>query len=121
MTLGAALGILVASLLAATSVRAETRYDGEWLVELTTQSGPCRSTYSFPIVVRDGVISGTVTGGTGSYAISGRISEEGRFEWTTSGGPDPGSFEGLVSGRRGQGQWSTRAECRGAVIMDRKK
>ena len=99
-----ALAILAASLLAVVAVRAESRHDGEWLVELTTQSGSCRSSYSFPVTVRDGVISGTVSGRTGAYAISGRIVGESRFEWTTSGGPDPGRFKGKISGQHGEGQ-----------------
>ena len=116
-----ALGIVVASLLAATSVCAESRHDGEWLVELTTQSGQCRSTYSFPITVRDGAISGTVSGRTGTYAISGRMVPEGLFEWTTSGGPDPGRFEGSITGERSSGQWSTQSGCRGVLTMDKKR
>jgi hypothetical protein len=116
-----ALAILAASLLAAPAVRAESRHDGEWLVELTTQSGSCRSSYSFPITVRDGVISGTVSGRTGTYAISGRMVGESRFEWTTSGGPDPGRFEGTISGQRGEGQWSSQSGCRGVLTMDKKK
>ena len=116
-----ALAVLTAGVLAATAVRAESRHDGEWLVELTTQSGPCRSSYSFPITARDGAISGTVSGRTGTYAISGRMVGENRFEWTTSGGPDPGRFEGTISDQRGEGQWSSRSGCRGAVTMDKKK
>jgi hypothetical protein len=116
-----ALGIFVAILLAVTSVRAQSPHDGEWLVELTTQSGPCRSKYSFSITVSDGVISGEVTGRTGTYAISGRMVPEGRFDWTTSGGPDPGRFEGSISGERSEGQWSTQSGCRGVLTMDKKK
>jgi hypothetical protein len=82
----------------------DRRFALEWLVELTTQSGPCRPSYSFPITVRDGVISGTVSGRTGTYAISGRIVDESRFEWTTSGGPDPGRFEGSIC----DGRWVAR-------------
>lgn len=92
-----ALAISVAILLGANGGRAQSRHDGEWLVELTTRPGPCRSNYSFSITVRDGVISGEVTGRTGTYAISGRMVPEGRFDWTTSGGPDPGRFEGSIA------------------------
>jgi hypothetical protein len=116
-----ALVILAASLLVVTAVRAESRHDGEWLVELTTQSGSCRSSYSFPVTVRDGAIRGTVNGRTGTYAISGRMVGENEFEWTTSGGPDPGRFEGTISGQRGEGRWSSQSGCRGAVTVDKKK
>jgi hypothetical protein len=113
--------ILLASLLVVTSVHAESKHDGDWQVELTTESGSCRSSYAFPITVIDGVISGAITGRTGTYAISGRMANEGRFEWTTSGGPDPGRFEGSIRDGRGEGEWSTQSGCRGVLIMNKKK
>jgi hypothetical protein len=117
----AAFAILVAGLLAVASAHAAGPHDGEWLVELTTQAGQCRSTYAFPITVTDGVITGSVTGRTGTYAISGRMANVGRFEWTTSGGPDPGHFEGSIRDERSEGQWSTQSGCRGVLIMNKKK
>lgn len=121
MTFVWCVAIFVATLLAVPSAHAESRHDGEWLVELTTQSGSCRSSYAFPITVSDGVISGTITGRTGTYAISGRMANEGRFEWTTSGGPDPGRFEGSIRDERSDGQWSTQSGCRGVLMIDKKR
>ena len=92
--------------------------DGEWAVELVTNSGPCRPTYNHPVRIRDGTVSGLVEGRTGTYAIKGTASADGQVEWETTGGPDPGVFKAATSGDQGRGEWSTRS-CRGVLSMRR--
>jgi hypothetical protein len=99
--------------------RAEGPHDGEWLIELTTSSGNCRTSYSTEITIRDGVIAGRVQGQMGTYTLHGNASPDGRFEWKTLG-PDPGTFQGSLSGDRVQGSWSTSRGCRGSLSVRRR-
>lgn len=108
----------LALVLAAPRSHAADVNDGEWAVELVTNSGPCRPTYNHPVRIRGGIVSGLVQGRTGSYAIDGATSADAQVEWKTSGGPDPGIFKATISGDPGRGEWSTRS-CRGVLSMRR--
>lgn len=92
--------------------------DGEWTVDLVTESGRCQPTYRHPITIRDGIVSGRVQGRTGSYAIDGTASTDGKVDWKTSGGPDPGVFQATITDDRGRGEWFTQS-CRGVLTIRR--
>ena len=77
------------------------------------------SQYSTTVTIRDGVISGQADRRSGTYTISGTASPDGRFEWRSSGGKYPGSFQASVSGERGQGDWSNQW-CSGVLTIQKK-
>ncbi len=56
-----------AAVIAATSVQAQTPYDGQWNVTIVTKSGNCEPSTQYPLTVTDGKITAP------GAAISGRV------------------------------------------------
>jgi hypothetical protein len=99
--------------------QAQGPYDGEWVVEASTRYGPCQRTYTTPITIRDGVLSGVAMRRAGRYVLSGTVSPDGRVTWTSSGGTEEATFQGTFTGDAGQGDWTTSSGCRGTMTIRR--
>ena len=61
---------------------AETDYDGVWNVTVTTRTGSCQPTTSYPLVVVDGNVSGAAD-------LSGSVGRNGVVRASLRGAPLP--------------------------------
>lgn len=88
----------VASLLAgaAAPAFAQTPYDGQWQVTITTNTGSCEPTASSMLTVADGKISAA------GADISGSVGREGLVKVSINGA----YANGQISGNSGSGKWN---------------
>jgi hypothetical protein len=86
---------------------ADGRFDGAWKVIASTTEGRCPKFYVFPVTIRNGAISGFVSGVKGRYEIKGRVLKDGSFSWGW------GHSTGKLSDNEGTGRWVNTAGVRG--------
>ncbi len=81
---------------------ARQHLNGNWVVDLTTETGTCRPTYTFPLTIQAGQVH---LGGPEGMVV-GTVSPEGAVR----GGADRGSIRADVTGRltgaAGSGAWA---------------
>jgi hypothetical protein len=115
---------LIAGLLAAVLVLAaggaalaRTGFDGIWSVTIITDSGACDRAYRALVRIANGQV---VSEGDQSFSVFGRVQPSGRVAVAVSRGGQRADGSGRLSGRRGQGVWSSPAGCAGRWEADRR-
>jgi hypothetical protein len=87
--------VLSAMTLFAATAFAQTDYDGTWNVTVTTRTGSCQPTASYPLVVTDGAVSGAAD-------LSGSVGRNGVVRASLGGA----HASGQLSGNAGSGRWN---------------
>jgi hypothetical protein len=88
--------VLSAMTLFAAPAIARTDYDGVWNVTVTTRTGSCQPTTSYPLVVADGNMSGAAD-------LSGSVGRNGVVRASLRGA----FANGQLSGNAGSGRWNS--------------
>ena len=101
------IAVMITALILAPAAWTDGRFDGEWKVIAATTEGRCPKYYTFPVTIRDGIISGFVSGVKGRYEIKGRVAKDGTFGWGW------GNSTGTLSEHEGTGRWAMTAGVRG--------
>jgi hypothetical protein len=83
-------------ILFAAAAIARTDYDGVWNVTVTTKTGSCQPTASYPLVVTDGSVSGAAD-------LSGSVGRNGMVRASLRGA----HASGQLSGNAGSGRWNS--------------
>jgi len=96
---------------------ARTGFDGIWSVTIITDSGACDRAYRAPVRIANGQVASE---GDQSFNIFGRVQPSGRVVVGVSRGGQRADGSGRLSGRRGQGVWSSPAGCAGRWEADRR-
>lgn len=86
--------LLLSAMVAAPAI-AWTDYDGVWNVTVTTRTGGCQPTTSYPLVVTDGAVSGAAD-------LSGSVGRNGVVRASLRGA----FANGQLSGNAGSGRWN---------------
>jgi len=107
-------GLLLASLLLATTAAAGTMFDGQWSVQIASSSSACTNSASVSI----GISNGQVASNTASVSASGRVAEAGIINVTLSSGIKRAVGFGRLSGTSGSGTWRA-ALCSGTWTAQR--
>jgi hypothetical protein len=92
---------VIFAMVAAPSVKAQSKYDGRWSTLLVTKSGPCGPSYRAAVQVMNGVVG--LEGG--SDALSGRVLPDGSVTVRGNLGPNNGIAWGRLSSNAGTGRW----------------
>jgi hypothetical protein len=103
--------MLSAMTLFAAPAIAQTDYDGFWNVTVTTRTGSCQPTASYPLIVTDGHVSGAAD-------LSGSVGPNGVVRASLRGA----HASGQLSGHAGSGRWnsaSTGMPCSGRWMATR--
>jgi hypothetical protein len=110
--------IVAAVAIVATAARdtaqAASRFDGSWIVQITTRRGACDPSSSFGVEIHDGIVSG---------AGSGRVSKSGAVSVSVSSGGSYASGSGRLSTSSGGGSWhgvGSRGACSGTWVAGRR-
>jgi hypothetical protein len=116
MMAAAALAIF-ASALAASPALAQTQFDGNWSVTITTETGTCIRSRRVVVQVADGLVT---YAGAEQVTAEGRVGDNGivdvRFVYET----DRLEAGGSVSGGMGSGSWSSpNNNCSGSWMARR--
>ena len=108
-----ALGALAAASLVAASVpnfaHSASLHDGVWHVSILTKKGECSSSQRYPVRITSGQLG---TAGDTSFALSGRVSDNGQVTVTVRNGDKNATGSGRLASRSGSGTW-TGATCSG--------
>jgi hypothetical protein len=88
--------VLSAMTFVAAPAIAQTDYDGNWNVTVTTRTGSCQPTTSYPLVVTDGNVSGAAD-------LSGSVGRNGVVRASLRGA----HASGQLSGNAGSGRWNS--------------
>lgn len=98
---------------ALTSTRAADggNFNGTWSVELVTESGLCDSRYSYAVSVQEGQVR--LASAAGSARMSGRVGPDGTVGLSVSNGTASGAVSGRLQARSGGGTWKVSAVCSG--------
>jgi hypothetical protein len=116
-TLIAGLLVTVVVLAAGNAVLARTGFDGIWSVTIITDSGACDRAYRAPVRIANGQVASE---GDQSFTVFGHVRPSGRVAVAVSRGGQRADGVGRLSGRRGQGVWSSPAGCAGRWEADRR-
>jgi hypothetical protein len=82
---------------------ADAGFDGRWSVSATVDEGGCDGPYSYPIVIRDGIVDDA----RGSNVdASGRVGGDGRIVGSISSGLASVAVEGRLAASTGSGRWT---------------
>ncbi|HVL71975.1 MAG TPA: hypothetical protein VM434_08835 [Beijerinckiaceae bacterium] len=96
--------LAVACLLAPVSADAQSRFDGQWSVEIVTERGDCDRAYRYAVQIRNGQVR---YAGGGDFAVSGRVAQGGAVSVGIRRGRDGADARGRLSARTGAGTWTT--------------
>src|SRR6202790_4494147 len=110
-TLIAGLLATVVVLAAGSAALARTGFDG------ITDSGACDRAYRAPVRIANGKVASE---GDQSFSVFGHVQPSGRVVVGVSRGGQRANGSGRLSGRRGQGVWSSPAGCAGRWEADRR-
>ncbi|MEA1831629.1 hypothetical protein U8607_05985 [Methylobacterium durans] len=86
-------------------------FNGTWSVELVTESGLCDSRYSYAVAVQEGQVRLVSSGG--AARMSGRVGPDGTVGLSVSNGTASGAVSGRLQARSGGGTWKVSALCSG--------
>ncbi|WP_336486429.1 hypothetical protein [Methylobacterium nigriterrae] len=103
---------LVAPALSSAGAAEGGNFNGTWSVELVTESGVCDSRYSYAVAVREGQVR-LVSGADGATRMSGRVGPDGTVGLSVSNGTASGAVSGRLQARSGGGTWKVSALCSG--------
>ena len=81
---------------------AQQRFDGNWSVQVVTQTGSCQKAYRFPVVIQNGQVR---YGGAEGIAVSGAVTSKGVIRGNFGVGSAQASVSGRLSSRTGSGTW----------------
>lgn len=99
--------------------REPDRFDGNWSIEVITESGTCDRAYRYGVRIERGQASYP----GGGFAISGRVAPSGAVRATISNGSASADVVGRLGAQGvGNGTWSTGsgADCRGRWNAERR-
>lgn len=108
--------LLVLSLawaLNADSAFAQRQFDGPWSIEAIPESGTCKRSYRYPVVIENGTIR---SGGSRRLNMAGAgLQADGRIRGSIQRSNTRVEVAGSLSGRSGTGTWSAvgRVTCAG--------
>jgi len=116
-TLIAGLLATVVVLTAGNAALARKGFDGIWSVTIITDSGACDRAYRAPVRIANGQVASE---GDQSFTVFGHVQPSGRVAVAVSRGGQRADGSGRLSGRHGQGVWSSPAGCAGRWEADRR-
>ncbi|KAB1072138.1 hypothetical protein [Methylobacterium planeticum] len=87
-------------------------FNGTWSVELVTESGLCDSRYNYAVSVQEGNVR-LVSGSDAATRMSGRVGSDGTVGLSVSNGSASGAVSGRLQARSGGGTWKVSALCSG--------
>jgi hypothetical protein len=111
---------LFAALIASSSAgiaSAHTTYDGRWSLSITTVSGACDPSYTFPVEISNGAVSFP-----GLVKAKGRVSAKGGVQVSVSVPGKWASGSGRLTAGSGNGRWVGKAgeeRCSGTWTAQR--
>lgn len=108
-----AIALLLTGLTATTAASASASFDGQWNVQISSESAAC-TTGSVSI----GISNGQVASNTASVTASGRVADAGTISVTLSNGMKRAVGYGRLSGTSGSGTWRA-ALCSGTWTAQR--
>ena len=100
-------------------VQVPNRFDGNWSIEVITESGFCDRAYRYGVRIARGEASYA----GGDFAISGRVAPSGAVRATISNGMASANVVGRLGMQGvGNGTWRTAggADCRGRWNAERR-
>jgi len=83
---------------------AHTPYDGRWTLSITTTSGACDPSYTFPVEINNGAVSFP-----GLVKAKGRVSRKGGVQVSVSVPGKWASGAGRLTPASGSGRWVGKA------------
>jgi hypothetical protein len=86
------------------AAEAQTRFDGQWSVEIVTERGDCDRAYRYAVQIRNGRVR---YAGGGDFSVSGRVDRGGAVSVGIRRGRDGADARGRLSARTGAGTWTT--------------
>ena len=97
--------------LVATTVSAQTPFDGRRSVEIVAKARACPAAHAVPIQVEDGNVR---YAGAFNVATDGKVGSDGRLSVELTHGSDVLRATGTLADRTGSGRWSTATlQCEG--------
>lgn len=106
-----ALSAVVSGLSVAASAKDAPGFNGPWSVELVTESGLCESRARYAVSVQDGAVR--LAAASGKATLSGRVGGDGTVGLSVSNGTASGAVTGRLQARTGGGTWKVSALCSG--------
>lgn len=100
-------------------VQVPNRYDGNWSIEVITESGICDRAYRYGVRIARGEASYP----GGDFSINGRVATNGSVRATISNGAATANVVGRLERQgTGTGTWSTAGgpDCRGRWNAERR-
>lgn len=79
------------------------RFDGDWSVTATGETGDCPGPYNYAIVIRDGIVDDA---GQAGVDASGRTGADGAITGTIRKGLASVAVSGRLRGKGGGGRWT---------------
>lgn len=101
------------------SVSVPDRFDGNWSIEVITESGSCDRAYRYGVRIEQGVASYP----GGDFKISGRVSPNGAVQATIAGAGGSANVVGRLGSQGfGNGTWKAggSANCSGRWNAERR-
>ncbi len=91
---------------------AQQQFNGDWSIEVITESGSCDRAYRFPVMIQNGQVR---YGGPQRVSVSGAVTPTGDIRGSVGRGSAQANVMGRLSGRSGSGTWegSGRLRCAG--------
>jgi hypothetical protein len=86
-------------------------YNGTWSVELVTESGLCDSRYRYSVAVNDGQVR--LVASADRATMSGRVGSDGTVGLSVSNGTASGAVSGRLQASSGGGTWKVSPLCSG--------
>lgn len=87
-------------------------FNGAWAVELVTESGMvCDSRYSYSVSVSEGHVR--LVSADSNATMSGRVSPDGTVGLSVSNGTATGAVSGRLQAQSGGGTWKVSSLCSG--------
>lgn len=89
-------------------------YDGNWSVELVTESGAlCDARYNYSLSVQDGQVRPMARAASGSTSVTGRVGRDGAVGLNVATSAANGSASGRLQTQSGSGTWKVSSLCSG--------
>lgn len=116
-TLLAASAALAATVVPASADEAK-KFNGAWMVAMTTERGSCDKSYRYGIAIRDGSINHR--GAEGPLSLSGEVDDGGKVRVVVMQGLARAGGTGRLQGDSGAGTWHLPSfGCSGRWIASR--
>lgn len=113
-------GLSSQSILAA-DARDGANFDGNWSVELVTESGAlCDARYSYTLAVQDGQVRPIAKAASGGATVTGRVGPDGAVGLNVATSAASGSASGRLQTRSGSGTWKVSSLCSGRWTAQRR-